>query len=226
MENIKPLIFAKISAIMADVDVIEKSQKNIAQSYNFRGIDDMYNALHSIFVQHRVFLVSEILDKESSQIANSKGSTNFVTLLTIRYTFYAEDGSNVSTVVQGEGSDYGDKSSNKSQSAALKVALMQMLLIPTKEIKDSEVDSQEELKDLLTKESAKVIKLESDLMIAKQQKPATLESVDNFIKLVTASELTPEKKINSINWAKAGRYQQEIDELAKKLKPKEEPKNE
>ena len=205
------LIFSKMAAIMSEVDVIEKNQKNTGQGYNFRGIDDMYNALHSIFVKNGVFLTSEILNQERQEKVNAKGNINFITLLAIRYTFYATDGSSVSTVAVGEGSDFGDKSCNKAQSAGLKVALMQMLLIPTKEIKDAEVDSQEVLKDLLAAESAKVIALEAKLMAAKSQKPASLDSIDTYLKLIPQTNFEASVKTQAINWAKAGKYQHEID---------------
>lgn len=224
MEN-KPLIFSKISAIMADIDAIEKNNQNTTQGYSFRGIDDIYNALHNHFAKHGVFYTSDVLKQFREQRPTKSGGVLIYTILKVRFTFFAEDGSNVSSIIVGEGSDSGDKSSNKAMSTALKYALMQLLLIPTKEEKDTEYQSPEFLakqENLLAKESAKVIKLEADLMAAKSAKPATLESIDALIKLITNSkELAPDIKVSSIAWTKKGRYQSEIDELTKKLKPKE-----
>ena len=72
--------------------------------------------------------------------------------------------------------------------------------------------------DLLAAESAKIIKLEADLLVSKSKKPATLESIDELIALIPNSNLKPETKISSIAWAKAGRYQHEIDGQIEKLK--------
>lgn len=56
----------------------------------------------------------------------------------------AEDSSEVCTVNVGEAMDSGDKGMNKAMSSALKYALMQMLLIPTKENKDPDATTPEE----------------------------------------------------------------------------------
>ena len=59
----------------------------------------------------------------------------------MKYTFYAEDGSSVSAVVQGEGMDSADKSSNKAMSVAFKYACFQVLCIPTEEMKDPDAET-------------------------------------------------------------------------------------
>ena len=224
MEN-KNLIFAKISAIMADIDAIEKNNTNTGQGYKFRGIDDIYNALHNHFAKHGVFYTSDVLKQTREERPTKSGGVMIYTILKVKFTFYAVDGSNVSSIIVGEGSDSGDKSSNKAMSTALKYALMQLLLIPTKEEKDTEFQSpefgakQEVFKNLLTAESAKVIALEGKLITAKAQKPATLESIDSFLKLVHESEkLTAEQKINSIAWAKGGVFQNILDTKINELK--------
>ncbi|GAH44087.1 unnamed protein product, partial [marine sediment metagenome] len=72
-----------------------------------------------------------------------KGGVLIYRILTIKYTFFAEDGSFIETIVIGEAMDSGDKAGNKAMSAAHKYALLQILLIPTDDPKDSEVDSPE-----------------------------------------------------------------------------------
>ena len=67
---------------------------------------------------------------------SQKGGTLIYSICRIKYTFYAEDGSNVSAVVIGEGMDSGDKATNKAMSIAFKYACFQVFCIPTEEMKD------------------------------------------------------------------------------------------
>jgi len=136
-----PLIYRKILAIMADIPVIGKERQNVAQHYKFRGIDDVYNALHAIFAKHKVFTVPTVLSAHHEERVSKGGGTLIYRIYTIRYTFYAEDGSSIEATIVGEGMDMGDKAGAKALSVAHKYVLMQMLLIPTDEAKDPENES-------------------------------------------------------------------------------------
>lgn len=130
-------IYTAITAIMADVGFIAKAEKNVQQGFMFRGIDTVMNELHAIFAKHKVFILPEVVGCEEQWRVATKTNTQIKhTKLTIRFHFVAEDGSEVTVTNVGEAMDSGDKSSNKAMSIALKYALMQMLLIPTKEDKD------------------------------------------------------------------------------------------
>jgi len=140
-ETKTPLIFQKIPAMMADVQKIAKDRQNVAQKYSFRGIDDVYNALHDVFAKHKVFTVPVVLDAKHEERKSKSGGVLIYRIYTIKYTFYAEDGSSVESIVIGEGMDSGDKAGNKALSVAHKYALLQLLLIPTDDPKDPENES-------------------------------------------------------------------------------------
>jgi len=140
-ETTKPLIYEKIPAIMADVQAISKDRKNTSQHYSFRGVDDVYNEVHDIFVKHKVFTVPTVLASQHEERKSQKGNILIYRIYTIKYTFYAEDGSSVEATVIGEGMDTGDKAGNKALSVAHKYALLQTLLIPTDDPKDPENES-------------------------------------------------------------------------------------
>lgn len=140
-EGKKELIYEKILAIMADIKVIGKKRQNVAQGYSFRGVDDVYNELHDIFVKHRVFTVPAVLDTHHEERTSKKGSALIYRIYKVKYTFYAEDGSSIEAIIVGEGMDTGDKAGNKALSVAHKYVLLQMLLIPTDESKDPEDES-------------------------------------------------------------------------------------
>ena len=130
-------------AIMADIGSIAKDKKNHQQHFNFRGIDDVYNRLHTIMARHGVFTTSEILDERRSERQSKTGGALIFVSIKIRYYFWAGDGTSVSTEVIGEGMDSGDKSTNKAMSIAHKYALLQAFLIPTEDAVDPDAYSPE-----------------------------------------------------------------------------------
>jgi hypothetical protein len=139
------LICKKISAIMSDITYISKDRKNINQGYQFRGVDDIYNELHSIMAKYMVFTVPEVLDEKSEERQGRSGGTLIYRILKIKYTFFCEDGSYINAIVVGEGMDSGDKASNKAMAVAHKYALLQVFCIPTDDPKDPENDSPDPL---------------------------------------------------------------------------------
>lgn len=126
---------------MADIDAIGKNRNNASQGYKFRGVDDVYNELHSVLSKHKVFTVPKVLEDKTEERQTKSGGLLLYRVLKIEYTFFAEDGSSVTSVVIGEGMDSGDKASNKAMSVAHKYCLLQVFAIPTEEDKDPEVDS-------------------------------------------------------------------------------------
>ncbi len=133
MPTAKPKIYEAINGLMADVGAIGKNQENTHQRFKFRGIDDIYNALHPILVKHKVFALPKVLDVQRTERAKERGGVLFFVTATVEYTFYTEDGSSVVCVVAGEAMDSGDKATSKALSIAYKYALFQLLCIPTEE---------------------------------------------------------------------------------------------
>lgn len=142
---VEKLIYSKIPAIMEDICSIGKDRQNTAQGYKFRGIDDVYNELHSVLAKHKVFTVPKIIAERHEERISAKGGLLLYRVLTIEYTFFAEDGSFVTSVVIGEGMDSGDKASNKAMSVAHKYCLLQVFAIPTEDSKDPENGSPDPL---------------------------------------------------------------------------------
>lgn len=134
-------IHTAISNIIGKVGAVEKDRKNTQQGYSFRGIDDMYNVLNKHFAEEKVFATSQVLSKEREERQTAKGGTLIYTILTMKFTFFAEDGSFVESITVGEAMDSGDKSANKAMSTAYKYALMQLFCIPTEDEKDTEYKS-------------------------------------------------------------------------------------
>lgn len=137
-------IHGKMAAILKDVDAIGKNARNQQQGFNYRGIDDVYNAINPIFAKHGVYMTARILNKSREERAtkDGKGVLAFTTLR-MAYRFWADDGSWTETEAEGEGMDSGDKSSNKAMAIAHKYALLQAFCIPTKELDDPDAQTHE-----------------------------------------------------------------------------------
>lgn len=130
----KGRIYEAVCAMLAETEAIGKNRKNVQQGYVFRGIDDVYNTVHRLLAKHKVFSVSRIIGMDREERTTPKGAVLIYTRLQMEYTFFADDGSSITTQVVGEGMDSGDKSSNKAMSIAYKYALFQLLCIPTEAI--------------------------------------------------------------------------------------------
>jgi hypothetical protein len=113
-------IHSAMLAVMADVPAISKDKLNQGQGFKFRGIDQVYSALHGIMSRHGIYMTSEVLNATSEDRQTKGGNSLIYRIITIRYTFHAADGSSVSTEVVGEGMDSGDKASNKAFAVAHK----------------------------------------------------------------------------------------------------------
>lgn len=137
------MIYGLIGQAMRKVGAIGKDSVNTQQKYKFRGIDAVYNALNPVMSELGLFICPEILDHRREERQNANGTVLKYSILTIKYTMYAPDGSNVSCVVVGEGMDSGDKASNKAMSVALKYACFQLLMIPTEEMIDPDQETHE-----------------------------------------------------------------------------------
>ena len=140
-EMAKPLIYGKIADCMRQLGAIGKTSKNMQQGFMYRGIDAVMNALNPVLTENRMFCVPEVLEQHREERQTRNGGNLIYSILKMRYTLYAEDGSSVSAVVIGEGMDSADKSSNKAMSVAYKYAMFQIFSIPTEEMADPDAET-------------------------------------------------------------------------------------
>lgn len=141
-------IQSALNAAMRDIAVkgIGKTQKNEAQNYRFRGIEQAMNELSPIMVNNGITVASRYADL--SIIERVKGdpkdakATRFVTLKGT-FTFTAEDDSSITCEAYGEAMDSGDKAVIKAQSVAFRTALFQLFVVPTMSM-DTELDDHDD----------------------------------------------------------------------------------
>ena len=134
-------IYEAIGSIMKKGVAIGKEKRNQQQNFMYRGIDDVMNVFQPLMSEAGIFMVPEVLEAKREERQSSRGGNLIYSILKVRYTFYAEDGSNVSAVVIGEGMDSGDKASNKAMAVAMKYAMFQTFCIPTEEMPDPDAET-------------------------------------------------------------------------------------
>lgn len=136
-------IFESITKIMEEIPAIKKDKTNTTQNFKFRGIDDVMNVLHPLLSKYKVFIVPQVLEHKREERVTSKGVNLIYSICKTKYIFYAEDGTSVEAITEGEGMDSGDKSTNKAMAVAMKYALFQVFCIPTDEMIDPDSESYE-----------------------------------------------------------------------------------
>ena len=137
----EPMIYQLIPKAMADMDAVGKNQFNQQQKFKFRGIDDVMNAMNPVLVKHQIFTVPEVLEQTREYRTTGSGAQLNYSLLKMRFSFFAPDGSHVDAITLGEGMDSGDKASNKAMAIAYKYALFQVFCIPTEEMPDPDAET-------------------------------------------------------------------------------------
>lgn len=137
-------IYAKLGQVMKAIKAIGKNQRNEKLEFNFRGIDDFMNELHDLLADAGIIIIPSEKEHIQEQYTTKNGTAQFRTRLHMSFTFAStEDGSSVTADGWGEAADTGDKGYNKCKSIALKYVLMQMFLVPTKDLADPDANAPE-----------------------------------------------------------------------------------
>lgn len=141
----KPSVFELIARVMSEVQAVGKNDRNNQQGYNFRGIDAVINAAGPAFRKHGVVPVPMLEQATYRDVQTSTGKPSRECTVQVRYRFYGPAGDYVDAIVPGESMDFGDKGAPKAMSVAYRIALLQLLAIPTHE---PEPDSQSYERDV------------------------------------------------------------------------------
>ena len=132
-----------IVAIMNQVGYVQK-MKAANLTYTFAGEAALIAAIRPWMVHYGVYVrVTEVTEFAQLQYetANGKPMLNTTLRVTMRFT-HAPSGSFIDVDARGEGSDSGDKSSNKALTGAYKYALRQTFCIETGDDPDKDASEQ------------------------------------------------------------------------------------
>jgi hypothetical protein len=134
-------VYKAIAAVAGELakDGISKDRKNQQQNYNFRGIDDVYNALSPLLAKHGLVILPRFIERDCIERQTKSGGALFYSTVKGEFDFVAvEDGSKHTVTTYGEAMDSADKSTNKAMSAAYKYAAFQAFAIPTEGDNDAD----------------------------------------------------------------------------------------
>jgi hypothetical protein len=140
-------VYKAINAVQAELSVqgIAKNQRNgQGAGYNFRGIDDVLNALSPLLSKHGLCILPRVLARECVERQSKNGGALFYITVEVEFDFVSsEDGTKHTVKTFGEAMDSGDKATNKAMSAAYKYACFQAFSIPTESREDADYQTHE-----------------------------------------------------------------------------------
>lgn len=141
-------IYQSLGAVMKAIAPIDKSRKNEQQNFMFRGIEDFMNTIHSLLAENDIIILPSEKEHIQETFTTAKGGVQFRSRIHVFFKFVStQDGSCVEADGWGEAADTFDKGYNKCKSIALKYALSQMFLVPTKEIDDPDKETPDSVVD-------------------------------------------------------------------------------
>lgn len=133
---------AAIVSLMEAVRSVSKAQRNENQGFQFRGIDDVLNAVGPAIRDCHITVRPRVKDiqHEVRTLRGDRTINHYV--VRVDYDFQVPHGEVHTVEAAGEAMDAGDKGLAKAQSVAYRTALIQMLALPTGE-RDPDQDSYE-----------------------------------------------------------------------------------
>ena len=127
-------VYQAIHLVMQDMAKggVAKRQTNAQQNFQYRGVDDVMDALAPSLATHGLIIVPHVQAHTVTERASRNNTPLLHTLLRVDYDFICvKDGSKTLVgPIYGEAMDAGDKATNKAMSAAYKYACVQTFCIP------------------------------------------------------------------------------------------------
>jgi hypothetical protein len=149
-------IYERLVAILGELPAIGKDARNEQQKFMYRSHDAVLNALNPLLAKYGVFTVPTVLERTTAQRTTRGGGVMYEVNLHVMFTFYGATGDCVQASAWGEGTDSGDKSTNKAMTMAFKNVLAQTFAISTEDTIDADSHSPEE--------TVRPFNVETDLM--------------------------------------------------------------
>lgn len=133
-------VFARLADAQRSIGAVAKNNSTTGggPKFNYRGIEDLMNALHPILAEHGLIIVPHVLEHSTERYEGYK-NFNLISTVRVAYHVYGQDGTSLPEPVIGVGSgvDNSDKSYGKAMSYAYKMAIGQLFSVPTEEDNES-----------------------------------------------------------------------------------------
>jgi hypothetical protein len=134
----------KIQAALSKQGISKSHRNSQGAGYNFRGIDDVYNAVSPLLAEHGLCILPRMLTRQCEERQSKAGGALFYVTVEAEFDLVCtEDGSKHTIRTFGEAMDSGDKGTNKAMSAAYKYAAFQAFAIPTEGDNDADASTHE-----------------------------------------------------------------------------------
>lgn len=134
----------RLAAILGELPAIGKDAFNAQQNFHYRSHDDVLNALNPLLAKHGVVVVPYVLKRVPGERSTSSGKTMYEVNLHVQYEFHGLAGDSIAASAWGEGTDMGDKATNKAMTGAFKNVLAQVFAVSTAESFDGDAGTPEE----------------------------------------------------------------------------------
>lgn len=201
MADTKPTtIYEIIGAIANEAGALAKVNESSGVPFAFRGIDAVINHLAPKLDEYGVFQTADVKQLVTTTRELSGGKAITQSDIVVEYTFYAPDGSSITTQAAGLAQDYADRSAAQAQSVALRTALLQLFHLPTTD-KEPEVAGEEtqryiekneaEATPKAPKEDASSVRAEMGNLISNSGDPDKFSVVANQVMEEIAPGKTP-----------------------------------
>lgn len=134
----------KVQAALAKEGITKSMRNTQGAGYNFRGIDQVYNALSPLLAEHGLCILPRLMSSHQTERLSSAGKPLIYSYVMMEFDLVSsEDGSKHTICTGGEAFDSGDKSMPKAMSAAYKYAAFQSFAIPTEGDNDADAHTHE-----------------------------------------------------------------------------------
>lgn len=128
-------VYEALAEAQNRIGAVGKNARADALPFRYRSIDALLGAVHPIFAELGLVISPRVLEHETEAFQWGKGKTAHRVRLVIEYRVMCKDGSylpaELCPIVLAEGVDDSDKAPGKAHSYGLKIALGQLLSIPT-----------------------------------------------------------------------------------------------
>lgn len=154
-------VYECINSVSSEIAVsgIAKTHSNSVQGYQFRGIDDVYNALAPMLAKHKLVIMPRIVARSQTEKATRTGGVIFYVVVEAEFDFVScDDGTHHTVKTFGEAMDTADKATNKAMSAAYKYAAFQTFCIPTEGDNDADQSTLEPMTPAIAAVKPSIIK--------------------------------------------------------------------
>jgi hypothetical protein len=140
-------VYKAINAVQSELSntgIIKDKRNQQGAGYNFRGIDDVYNAIAPLLAKHSLCILPRVIARGCIERQSKSGGALFYVTVEAEFDFVSsEDGTKHTVKTFGEAMDSGDKATNKAMSAAYKYACFQAFSIPTESRDDADYQTHE-----------------------------------------------------------------------------------